>query len=259
MLRLLIDSQKKLSRIFDKFLPKKYRVFGDKDLKENIIQLYIKPYMHVCDVGAGRNPCIDKEFKNRMLLKITGLDISKEQLQLAPQGSYDKIITRDICKKFNKPFADLVICQALLEHIPDVNKALEGIYSIIKPGGTALIFVPSSNAIYAQLNLLLPERLKRKILFFIFPESRNFQGFISYYHDCTPQKLLAKAKQTGFEIIDARYYYYSVYFTFFLPLHALWRLWIVIYKKLYENEAAETFTLCLKKSLKPSYTDKKPF
>ncbi len=71
-----------------------------------------------------------------------GLDIDKEELIQAPEGSYDEIICTDITKYRGNLEADIVICQALLEHVKGVENAFMAISSILKPGGLALIFVP---------------------------------------------------------------------------------------------------------------------
>ena len=99
---------------------------------------------------------------------MVGLDIDGKELSAAPDGLYDRTAAADITKYRGQGDADLVICQALLEHVHDTGRALEAIASILKPGGRALIFVPSRNAVYARLNLLLPENLKRRILFAFF-------------------------------------------------------------------------------------------
>jgi len=73
--------------------------------------------------------------------------------------------------------ADLIICQALLEHVKNVDQAFAAIASILKPGGLALIFVPSRNALYARLNLLLPQDLKRKSFMRFIPKPVSHKDF----------------------------------------------------------------------------------
>ena len=52
-------------------------------------------------------------------------------------------VKADIC---NLPFQDnefdFIICNHVLEHIPDDTKAMKEIYRVLKPGGTALLQVP---------------------------------------------------------------------------------------------------------------------
>lgn len=52
-------------------------------------------------------------------------------------------VKADIC---NLPFAensfDFIICNHVLEHIPDDTKAMEELYRVLAPGGTAILQVP---------------------------------------------------------------------------------------------------------------------
>src|SRR5690606_9038704 len=52
-------------------------------------------------------------------------------------------VKADIC---NLPFSDnefdLIICNHVLEHIPDDTKAMQEIYRVLKSGGTAILQVP---------------------------------------------------------------------------------------------------------------------
>ncbi|OAB76146.1 class I SAM-dependent methyltransferase [Cochleicola gelatinilyticus] len=52
-------------------------------------------------------------------------------------------VKADIC---NLPFQDdsydLIICNHVLEHIPDDRKAMSELYRVLKPGGTAILQVP---------------------------------------------------------------------------------------------------------------------
>ncbi|HLW31995.1 MAG TPA: methyltransferase domain-containing protein [Aequorivita sp.] len=52
-------------------------------------------------------------------------------------------VKADIC---NLPFSnaafDFIICNHVLEHIPDDTKAMQELYRILKPGGTAILQVP---------------------------------------------------------------------------------------------------------------------
>ncbi len=55
-------------------------------------------------------------------------------------------VKADIC---NLPFGDnefdMILCNHVLEHIPDDRKAMQEIYRILKPGGTAILQIPLEN------------------------------------------------------------------------------------------------------------------
>lgn len=48
-------------------------------------------------------------------------------------------------------------------------------------------------------------------------------------------------------LLEARTYYLSRYFAFFLPLYVLWRIWIVIFRAVAREQAAETFSMAFEK------------
>jgi SAM-dependent methyltransferase len=52
-------------------------------------------------------------------------------------------VKADICKlPFEDDHYDFIICNHVLEHIPDDKKAMEELYRVLAPGGTAIIQVP---------------------------------------------------------------------------------------------------------------------
>jgi SAM-dependent methyltransferase len=247
LFRKLIASQIRLTRKFDGFLPSQHLIDGNADFIDNLVPQYTFAGAVVYDVGGGKNPVIDAERKAQLGLKIIGLDIDAGELAAAPPGRYDHTICADIVSYRGARDADLVICQALLEHVLDTGHALEAIASILKPGGQALLFVPSRNAVYARINLLLPQRLKERILFGIYPHMRRSQGFLAHYDRCTPAALQALALRKGLRTVERPVYFQSDYFRFCFPIHALWRIWVLLFRSLAGDQAAETFSLVLRK------------
>ncbi len=222
-------------------------VDGNREFLDEVVPRNVRAGDVVYDVGGGKNPVIGAERKAELRLRVVGVDIDATELSAAPDGSYDRIVAADITKFEGQGDADLVICQALLEHVKDTGGALRAIASILRPGGRALIFVPSRNAAYARLNLLLPEELKRRILFTIFPEMSRDHGFPAFYDRCTPEAFARMTEKHGLATDDRRVYFQSDYFRFFFPLHAVWRLWTVAFRWVAGVQAAETFTLVLRK------------
>lgn len=247
MIRNFINWNIKMSRTFDQLLPADYRIDGNSDFKKNFAPKWLKSNMRVIDIGGGKNPFIAVDKKTLLSIHVTGVDISAQELERAPAGGYDVTKCADISKIVGSGDADLCICQAVLEHVQDVKAAFVAIASFLKPGGIAIIFVPSRNAIFAQLNLMLPERVKRYLLFAIFPQTRLDQGFPSYYNRCTPAGFRSMAEHAGLEIQEAKCYYVSSYFSFFLPAYVLWRVWILLFRRVAGEQAAETFCMALKK------------
>lgn len=251
IIRKLVDQQIALSNWFDKFfLKEKFLIDGNRDYINVFLPSFldvIKESSTVYDVGCGKNPAISLEIKRKNKLKINGIDISKNELLKAPTGALDSCIEADICNYNGKNDGDLVLCQALLEHVPNVELAFKSIYSLLQKDGVALIFVPSRNAVFAQLNNILPQTFKRFLLHGIFPNSSRDQGFPSFYDHCTPKDFRKFSAQYGFKVEEIRTYYISNYFSFCFPLYFVWRLWMLLFEKLKGEQSAETFCMKLRR------------
>jgi 2-polyprenyl-3-methyl-5-hydroxy-6-metoxy-1,4-benzoquinol methylase len=245
--RKAIDLQIHWSNKLDGLLPDQFRVDGNQNFIHEFVTPYLTPGALVYDVGGGKQPMIPVESKIKLGIQVVGVDIDEKELRSAPAGAYDATICCDITKYRGNGNGDVVLCQALLEHVTNVADALRAIDSILKPGGVALLFVPSSNAAYAKLNLMMPEKLKRAILFRVFPDTSKAQGFRAYYDRCTPRDIKNLAGQLGLLTERLRLYYHSNYFAFMAPLYALWRLWTLAFYAIDRQQAAETFSIALRK------------
>jgi SAM-dependent methyltransferase len=245
--RQLIASQVALSRAFDQLLPRSFRVDGSNDFKQRIVPSYLRPGLVLYDIGGGARPCVDLETKLRLGLKVTGLDIDEEELAKAPRGLYDRAIVADITTYREQNAADLVVCKSTLEHVRNTEAALATMARLLNPGGTLLVFVPSRNALYARLNLLLPQRLKLRLLSAFMPDQADELGFPAMYDRCTPRDFRCFAASYGLQIKELRSYYISSYFSVAFPIYVLWRLWILGYRAMAREQAAETFALIARK------------
>lgn len=248
MLRQFINSQIWLRQKFYLLLPVDMRVDGNTHFIKKFAPPYLRHDFTVVDIGGGKNPFVDIATKQRLRLRVIGVDIDEQELAQAPSGAYDQVICADIQSFRGTAIADLVICQSLLEHVPETTITFAAIESMLKPGATAVVFVPSRNAVFARLNLLLPESLKRWLLFTIFPKTRRSQGFESYYNLCTPRDFSAIARRCSLVISQKHFYFINGYFSFFFPLYFLWRIWTGLFRAVRGTQAAETFSMAPTKS-----------
>jgi hypothetical protein len=76
----------------------------------------------------------------------------------------------------------------------------------------------------------------------------NDQGFAVYYDRCTPRQFHRLSGKYGFTLESERLYFSNKYFYFFLPLHVAWRLWLIAFRAVAKQQAAETFSMALRKS-----------
>ncbi len=250
--RWLIASQVALSRAFDRLLPRSFRIDGSKDFKQRIVPSYLRPGLVIYDIGGGARPCVDLETKRRLGLKVTGVDIEDEQLAKAPRGLYDRTIVTDITTYQEQNAADLVVCKSTLEHVRNTEAALATMARLLNPGGTLLVFVPSRNALYARLNVLLPQRVKMRLLSAFMPDRADHLGFPAMYDHCTPRDFCRFAASYGLQIKELRPYYISSYFSVVFPVYVLWRFWILAYRAVAREHAAESFVLIACKPERPA-------
>lgn len=248
IMRRLFDAQIALSSCFDRvLLPPDYRIDGDTSFEAEFLTPYLYRGATVIDVGSGKLPSLSPAQRAALEITVVGFDVSRNELDAAPAGSYDATTCANLTEFVGDGKADLAICSSLLEHVPDVDKALRGIASMLKPGGVALIFIPCRNTLFARLNLLLPQNFKQKLLNWLFPKIAHGLGFRAYYDRCTPRQIAGLAENNGLVPEKVRLYLYTGYFEIFTPAHVLWRLWQVCFRKLVDAEASESFSMALRK------------
>ena len=243
--RRFLEWQMSLCERFDRALPERYRIDGNTDFMESILPRRLPTGITVYDVGGGKTPAVSPAQKRSLGLRVVGLDVDAGELARAPSEAYDDVVVADISRHVGAGDADLVICQGVLEHIRDTAGGFRGLGSLLRPGGILLIFVPNRNAPFSLLNRILPEGIKRRLLFWIFPGKKTGSGFPAFYDRCTPRGFRTLADEAGLTLVEQRLYYRSRYFSFFLPLYVLWRGYLLIAERLLKDGAAETFSMVL--------------
>ncbi|HWV38231.1 MAG TPA: methyltransferase domain-containing protein [Vulgatibacter sp.] len=203
----------------------------------------LRPGLRVVDLGGGKHPAISVETKARLGLHVVGVDVSSEELRLAPEGAYDRAVVADATRFCEPGTADLVIAQALAEHVRDTGELWHRIHECLVPGGRALVFIPNGRAIFARLNRVLPEDTKRWLLYRLYPGAAHYQGFPAYYDRCSPTETLRLLAAVGFRDVTMQPYYSSNYFSFFYPAHLLEVALQLAAKALDRDDACESFVV----------------
>lgn len=249
MISWFVELNKKISIWFDKtFLPGRYRVFGTGAYDQDYMPRYITSDLTVLDIGSGKHPTISANMKKQKNLINIGMDIDEKELKAAPEGVYDQVIVADMTQKLDQDIkGDLVLSRALLEHVPDSRAVLQNMYDLLNEKGTLVFFAPCKNAVYARLNMLLPDKFSYWLLKTCWPEKIHELGFKPYYNNCTPAKMEKMLEEIGFEIVEKEIFYASRYFEVVFPVHILWRLYQVIIKTLGLTELSEGFVFVARK------------
>jgi len=232
---------------FNQLLPVHLNVDGNAFFLRKMVPEILRSDIKMYDIGGGSLPCISESEKVRHRIELVGFDISQDELDAAPPGLYDEKIVADLTRYRGRADADVIVCQSVLEHVQDNENSVAALATFLKPGGEIHIFVPCRNALFARLNLALPQSFKMRLLEYMHPGSGEHMGFPVRYDKCTPKKLGALLEKNGFEIVNRKLFWKSAYFNSFIPAFLFWRLWQVVLYVFIQKEAAETFVLVARK------------
>ncbi len=240
--------QQRISAAIDRLLPNSYSVDGAFDFIDHVVPAYVPRNALVYDVGGGKHPVLSPAQKSNASVRVIGLDIDADELSRAPSGCYDGVVCADIAGFTGASDADVVLCASVIEHVRDTPAALRAVASILKIGGHAVFYVPCRNAVFARLNLCIPEKLKQMLLSLLVPKSKGYCGFQAFYDHCTPTDFVRAARRAGLQVELIKPYWYSPYFAWFAPAFLLWRGWVLLARAIAGRQAAEAFAIVLKRA-----------
>jgi ubiquinone/menaquinone biosynthesis C-methylase UbiE len=176
----------------------------------------------VLDVGGGKKTPFAAHRAAEARSWLIGADILERNLR--ENSGLDSRVVADACAglPFKDDSIDIVAARSVLEHLPDNAEFLRECGRILKRGGLAICVMPSRRAPFALLNRVLPDAMKRKLLFAFFPEWEDDCGFRAYYDRCSWPAMGRAFEAAGFRLERVEYrYYQSIYFKMFAPLFAL--------------------------------------
>ncbi|WP_181164587.1 class I SAM-dependent methyltransferase [Amaricoccus solimangrovi] len=209
----------------------------------------IRPEHRVADVGGGKQPARLKYPDHAWNgVAYEGLDIDDTELRSAPPGIYSRVRVVDITDvpgEMSESY-DRIICRNTLEHVRDMDRAIGGLAMMARPNGKIYVKTTCRFALYARLNRILPEVLKRRLLFFLFPH-KSGDGFPAFYDRCTVREISDLASKHGLNpSFPVNQSYYSTYFTFLMPVYFVWRFFTGI-QYLINKDYSERFELVFEK------------
>lgn len=156
-------------KTFRKFLPYGYEhqrenVLSPSTLsleRHRILWLFLKSYTGLFQENLkvlhfAPEQAFYKRFRNLKNLDYTTTDLN------SPLAD----VKADICDlPFQNNTYDFILCNHVLEHIPDDTKAMKEIYRVLKPGGTAILQIPQdlSRETTFEDNSITSRELRAKI------------------------------------------------------------------------------------------------
>ncbi len=159
------------------------------------------------------------------------MDISPEEL--AANTTADETRVADVTQHI--PFADaqvdLLVSRTLLEHVPDVQRAVGEMARVLKPGGRTMHLLPCRYALFAVVARVVPFALAKRVLHTVIPESRGVVEFDVHYDGGHPRALEQAFRAAGFtEVTVECTWDQSAYFHAFFPIFLL----VLLYQRVAE-------------------------
>jgi len=202
-----------------------------KDEAIKITQRYLtSKKMKFLEAGCGLGRVV-VYFSNKGYKNIYGVEINKSAVDFINQ-KYPKlnVINCDLLKMpFSNDFFDVIASYGVVEHFPDgLEKPLKALYKKLKPGGTAIISVPSMNHIRKFLTIFdyfIPRRIQNKIKYknkykyYVFPPGGNF-----FEYRLTKGQFENACVNSGFQIVKSMPIYHID------GMHHIFGNWLVKYE-----------------------------
>lgn len=202
----------------------------------------------VADVGGGKKPIFLVEGRDKDdVSAYEGFDIDLDELKQA-EDLYHAIHVIDLTKPIDKAYRGRfthIFCINTLEHVAEDKVAMQNLAAMLQDGGKLYIKVPYKYAIFAILNRVIPQEMKKKILHYIFPNKIG-DGFPAYYMGCSLAAVEENGHAYGLGIKETNKHYTSTYFMFFLPFYLIWRL-ATVFQSRFDRGYCESFEVVLAK------------
>lgn len=159
------------------------------------------------DIGAG-NGLVLRIFRQKGF-EVTGMELSStlcEAMKKNPKMKGISVFQGDVSKKTGNENYDVVLASDVIEHIKDDKKALDNLFSFLRPGGYLVITVPAHQHLFGKRDKMWGHyrRYDRRTLInklnelegtVEFTSFWNFVGYFAYYFY---EKVLGKPIKESF-------------------------------------------------------------
>lgn len=169
-------------------LPARYEPQWGKEFQA-LVREGLFPGVAILDVGAGKRPAIPPSDRPAGT-HYAGLDISAEDLEIAPPDAYDETVVSDagvLVPSLVGRF-DLIVSRWVLEHVRHVDRAASVFHQYARPGGRLVARLAGRNALFAIANRVLPHAVAARIAAGL-SQRRVERVRPAYYDHCTERGL----------------------------------------------------------------------
>ncbi len=180
--------------------------------------------VRILDVGSGRRPAI-LPVQRPPDCFYAGLDLSMAELNSSAPGSYNEKIEGDVADRLpelERQF-DLIVSWQVLEHVGNLDHAIENIRTYLRPGGRFVALFSGTLSAFGIANRVFPARMANFVLCRLLSRSAN-TVFPAYYHRCY-FSALAEIFSSWREVEIVPLYHGANYFEFCPPLYRIYLLY----------------------------------
>lgn len=168
---------------------------NQKTLKYRLCLNSLPKSGRILEIGCGAGINLRTLKKLRPDLFYFGCDISQNSLNIAKSlDSQIKYLNQDLHSiRYNKKMDHIIIID-VLEHVPDINKAIKSIKKAMKKDATMFINIPCEDSLLYNLFTMVDYDLKKK-----------YGGHIRKY---SKPEVISMLKNNGFVIENIKYNYH---------------------------------------------------
>lgn len=192
----LVERRKICNRLGERYYPLDSR----RDL---LLQAEIETHLPrggvFLDAGAGPGMRLARFFSNQAGLSV-GIDL--EAPASAACGAVGVVGDLEQAP-FVDASVDLIAMRSVVEHLADPSRVLAGFARILKPGGWLIALAPSRWYYASIIGRLMPGRLARGTLEFIYGPTA-YSNYPTWYRANTPRTMARAARDAGLVIVETR-------------------------------------------------------
>jgi len=183
-------------------LPDRYRIPWKEAFLERAVAK-LSPGCRILDMGSGRTPILPPELRPVSCIYV-GLDVSADELRLAPPGSYDDSVVSDITARVEamQDSFDVILSWQVLEHVRSLDDALENARAYLQPNGQLLAKLSGRFSVFGLINSVVPGKAGKAIMERLLGRPRD-TVFPAYYHHCWHSRMLEIMENWSDVQIDA--------------------------------------------------------